>query len=76
MSKKKVTSINEAKSINPKLAQAILNQQLKQRVENCLSEIKLALDKYKCALEAEAIITSRGTVTRVQVVPLMENPSE
>ena len=73
---KKIESISEAKSISPKLAQAVLNQQLKQRVESCLNEIKLGLDKYKCALEAEATITSRGTITRVQVVPLMENPSE
>ena len=43
-------------------------QLIAKRIADCGEEIKLALAKYGCSLDAAVIVTSKGNIPQVQVV--------
>lgn len=56
--------------IDAKTAKEVLEKEQRDIIENCTKEINDVLSKYSCVLDASVIVTQKGNIPQVVVVPL------
>ena len=64
---KKVESIKEAE-IDPQKAAEIVDQEKKQRVDQCGQEIVMVLKKYNCDFDISMILRQGSIMPNVQII--------
>ena len=58
--------------LDTKAAREVLQQEAKARIEAASSEIAAVLEKYSLMLDASIVVTARGNVPQIQLIPKIE----
>lgn len=55
--------------ITPEAARQALHEAQQKRVERCRQKIHLALEQEKCTLDVAVLVTARGNMPQLNIIP-------
>lgn len=55
-----------------KMARETLQKEASERIQKCASELKELLARNKCTLEVSMLVTARGNIPQINIMPVLE----
>jgi hypothetical protein len=64
--------MSEENAMDTQTAKAVLQQEIKDRIEKCTKEVNEVLERHRCVLDASVVVSQRGNQVQIQILPKME----